>query len=1594
LQAQWQLRDSSVVLKRYCLDVLPSGRIFVGGNDSSSLSTNFGQTWVHYPTPISGAVAPFFIKSMNDVFFKDDLNGFAAVGDLINRETIVKTTDGGLNWTAVKDTLIAATDVYELKAIHFPTADVGYCAGWPSRIFKTTNGGANWGMIYNNASAFYFNDIFFANRDTGFAIARNRYQYTKNGGSSWTSGTLGGSDMKAVHMPVDTVCYVVTAAASIIRINLLGSLRSYNYGTFLLPGVSFYDVYFTSLDTGYIAATGRILRTTDGGKSLEEYILSPRPGAPSRIKFSGAQNGVMCAEDKYVFTTGNAGGFYKPVTYIEWTGTGCPNMPTTFTASGNDSWSYQTYINNTLVSTSRSFTYSFPAGGNYTVSTIASNGTASDTSTRNITISTNDLINPFTASLSIDSLCGGIKPTISTSTAVYAGYQQVTVSISAIQPGVNYKVYNNGTLIGNGLPCTFTAGQIFADRTLMVTADNGNSTCGYHYDTAYATLHIISYPPFLLYRDLKVVEDTICVGDSATIQFNHSAPGYQHRFAVNNLSGYSDFTLPAVAGGDTLWVKVPTNHVFFPGQSLYGSPGKEVEVFVTSPEGCDFHFTSRDSLWADRVTADFNTPFIHYLNTDTIVPRDTSDGDFWKWSGTSALHVLDSIAQEPNITTAAVIGKQTITLTASTVFGCSDTATQDIYLHNEAPDLNLSKCYRSTLHIQGADSNSRHILDQHVDRFGSLYVCGYYYFAYYGSYNSSRCHLFITKFDSLGNLLWDRKCAPYGYDTLGYAIQNMWKYAFSAGTGITTDQNGNVYVSGNYYSDYLTIDSVVVQSSVIGVAHRQGFILKLDNSGKCKWIVATRYSGYSNNDMHKIGHFSDIEYWDNGKLLVGGKNIGNAVFNNDTFSFSGPIMIDTNGNYIQQYTLTDPNLNSPFINSAQGSEDAFYTTESYCTYPKLQRRNGTMYIHGLFRTLATPSLTQHFNSASNVGIFAGRLSQSGWQSMQELGSTNSPAWGYAARSLSQGLTTDDTGNYYVLQDFADNRAGYSYDDTLAYFNNNVLETVTGPCRYISKYSPSGNLIWKKKVPPLSVGEAPLMRLKYIGHHLYVLANFHDNFPGIESNGTDLSFHCLDYPVGFSSIAYAAILKLDPSGNVTGTINAGRNHPWLMGMISTDPCEKNLYVSGSLMDDLSNLLYRSGSTKCHAAKYAIDLSCAVTVCNSPPVANTITVSSCSNPVLISPGQLIYDAEGDAAFFHSAAASSGNAQVDSQQITYSPGNANVANDTLVYVVCDYYGACDTGRFFINRYAITAQISAQACQGTAVNFNGIDFYAPGIFYDTLVSSSGCDSIVALRLTIHHQTDSTIAQTACESYILNGQTYDSSGVYLQTLVNGNGCDSVITLNLVVGAADSSVLDHSICQGESFLFNGLNISASGIYQVALLNASGCDSIVTLSLSIDSLPLVTLSGNADTVCSNAGVIALTGGNPTGGTYLGDGVSGIQFDPALAGPGSHIITYTAADGHGCISSSSETIEVSICSGIVALSDDTGVSIYPNPATDELFVMTWGTYDAHIKIYSSDGKLIDSITTSTGSIDISNLSSGVYVAQVESENAVRRLRWVKL
>ncbi|MBW6481692.1 MAG: gliding motility-associated C-terminal domain-containing protein [Vicingaceae bacterium] len=123
---------------------------------------------------------------------------------------------------------------------------------------------------------------------------------------------------------------------------------------------------------------------------------------------------------------------------------------------------------------------------------------------------------------------------------------------------------------------------------------------------------------------------------------------------------------------------------------------------------------------------------------------------------------------------------------------------------------------------------------------------------------------------------------------------------------------------------------------------------------------------------------------------------------------------------------------------------------------------------------------------------------------------------------------------------------------------------------------------------------------------------------------------------------------------------------------------------------------------------------------------------------------------------------------------------------------------------------------------------------------SVSGCDSIVTLNLTINPTATSTDIQTACNTFTwIDGITYSTSTTTPTfTIVGGSvqGCDSIVTLNLTINSATTGTDVITSCTPITWI-DGITYSTSTTtptFTIVGGSVQGCDSIVTLNLTINS----------------------------------------------------------------------------------------------------------------------------------------------------------------
>ncbi|MEP7255482.1 MAG: gliding motility-associated C-terminal domain-containing protein [Ferruginibacter sp.] len=173
-------------------------------------------------------------------------------------------------------------------------------------------------------------------------------------------------------------------------------------------------------------------------------------------------------------------------------------------------------------------------------------------------------------------------------------------------------------------------------------------------------------------------------------------------------------------------------------------------------------------------------------------------------------------------------------------------------------------------------------------------------------------------------------------------------------------------------------------------------------------------------------------------------------------------------------------------------------------------------------------------------------------------------------------------------------------------------------------------------------------------------------------------------------------------------------------------------------------------------------------------------------------------------------------------------------------------------------TSTITDTACN--TYTLNGQTYISSGVYAQTLINATGCDSVIILNLTING-SNTTSSITACDSYTWQSQTYTASGSYSDTLISSSGCDSILNLNLTINYKVLSTVSATICQGQTYAGH----STTGTYVDTYVAANGCDSMRTLNL------IVTL-----TLYSNISAVICQGQS-----YGGHIASGIYVDTLIS-----------------------------------------------------------------------------------------------------------------
>jgi plastocyanin len=334
-----------------------------------------------------------------------------------------------------------------------------------------------------------------------------------------------------------------------------------------------------------------------------------------------------------------------------------------------------------------------------------------------------------------------------------------------------------------------------------------------------------------------------------------------------------------------------------------------------------------------------------------------------------------------------------------------------------------------------------------------------------------------------------------------------------------------------------------------------------------------------------------------------------------------------------------------------------------------------------------------------------------------------------------------------------------------------------------------------------------------------------------------------------------------------------------------------------------------------------------------------------------------------------------------ITYTSSNNAATHILSNSVGCD---SIITLNLIVTNSSITTDVLS-AC----LSYTWID----GVTYTSnnntathlLTSSGGCDSLVTLDLTITNSSSTTDIQTVCNNYTwIDGVTYTSNNNTATHLLTGSGgCDSLVTLDLTITNSSSGTDIQTACNSYTWIDGITYTSSNNTATHALTNAASCDSLVTLDLTINNVDNG-ITNNSPTLSADL----------TGAEYIW-----LDCDNNYAeinGETSQVFTPTSNGNYAVSVTQNGCTDTSACEMVnnIGVTENilSNLTIYPNPTSDQISIDIKG-YNGrvNVEVYDLQGRLLEATINST--ISLKKHAKGIYVLKVSYGEVTEEVRVVR-
>jgi hypothetical protein len=223
-------------------------------------------------------------------------------------------------------------------------------------------------------------------------------------------------------------------------------------------------------------------------------------------------------------------------------------------------------------------------------------------------------------------------------------------------------------------------------------------------------------------------------------------------------------------------------------------------------------------------------------------------------------------------------------------------------------------------------------------------------------------------------------------------------------------------------------------------------------------------------------------------------------------------------------------------------------------------------------------------------------------------------------------------------------------------------------------------------------------------------------------------------------------------------------------------------------------------------------------------------------------------------------------------------------------------------------------------------------------------------------------------------------AGTYLVTVTDANSNTDTQSVTIVNPAQVITTISDTVC--GSLVFNGNTITQSGIYYDTLAATDGCDSFITLNLTVGTGPNVSTSLSGGTLTSAQANAQYQWVKCPNYTPVA-GATAQSYTPAQSGSYAVIVSYLA-----CTDTSNCTNVIPAGIGHNSIAGE--FNVYPNPAKTEVYIES--PVDADYRLTDQTGRVVmrGRHNAGTSMISLKEFSAGLYFLYIADTQPVKLLK----